>query len=177
MTTDRAKPSGPRSRSKNCAPSSAPPTRQTTLTSAWQPGSHTQERALPTPEPAIMATRCPSPRVRMLSIARMPVGRACRASSEPSLLGDPSADFGAPSNREGAPHPAEHRGDRSRGRAAWAHGKRQRRPSNPHGPRERCLEPPRGINSARFRGSRPPPSESAQYLQWRRRRHQAAPPQ
>src|SRR4051812_20956880 len=118
-TTERARPSSPRSRSMNSLTSRPrSPTRQMTLTSAFV------ERAimpssddLPTPEPAKMPRRWPRPQGTSVSSARTPsetcsvmrvrcmgsggeasIARRSRASSEAPSTGRPSASTTRPSS-------------------------------------------------------------------------------
>ena len=119
-TTARAKPSGPRSFSRNSR-SSRPrsPTRPMTTTSALAPRAIIESRVdLPTPEPANRPTRCPSPSGVKASMARTPVtkgstmrrrrngwggrpadaeGRAISTGPSPSM-GRPSASRTRPSS-------------------------------------------------------------------------------
>ena len=79
-TTERFRPSGPRSFSMNSRTSRPrSPIRPTTTTSAAQPRAIMPRRVdLPTPEPAKRPSRWPRPAGMKVSIARTPVGSASR---------------------------------------------------------------------------------------------------
>ncbi len=124
-TTERARPSGPRSRSMNSRTSRPrSPTRQMTLTWAEVERAIIPRREdLPTPEPAKMPRRCPRPQGTSASKARTPsetrsvirgrvsgsggaawVGRGCAASTGPRpSMGSPSASMERPSSASETP--------------------------------------------------------------------------
>ena len=78
-TTERARPCGPRAflmKSLSSRPRS--PISATTLTSAWDERQIMPSRVLlPTPAPAKMPMRCPTPSGSMPSTARIPVAKGC----------------------------------------------------------------------------------------------------
>ena len=122
MTTERARPSGPRSRAMNsCTSRPRSPTKASTETSASVPRIIIDIRLdLPTPEPANMPIRCPRPQGTSVSMTRTPSGscsvtgrrrNGCGAAPVTVTRSSP-AGSGRPSR--GRPNPSRTRPRRAR---------------------------------------------------------------